>query len=149
MYVVESQLSQTLLQKCFSSYLLFMHYWWSIWWSIIGVATRGSKGATAPLLFLVPAFVKDRDTLIEQSITLMKCKEAVYGKFMEQIRTMRANKNGFGGDDLFFWSSALHTREITKSSIMENNLLSLCHANNKLVWKWLLCIYVVMYHEPH
>jgi len=44
-------------------------------------------------------------------------KEAVYGKFMEQMRTMRANSNGFGGDNLFSWSSTLHKWEITNLQV--------------------------------
>jgi len=48
----------------------------------------GARGATAP--------VKDRDTLIEQSVTQIKhrvVKEVVYDEFMKQIRTVRHSFN--------------------------------------------------------
>jgi len=38
----------------------------------IGIATWGDQGGISPLLFLVPVLIKYWDTLIEQSVTLMK-----------------------------------------------------------------------------
>jgi len=43
-------------------------------------------------------------------------KEAVYGKFKGQKMIVRANSNGFGGNNLF-WSSTQYTWEITESSL--------------------------------
>jgi len=42
---------------------------------VIGVASLGARVAAAPLLFLVPALVKDQDTLIEQWATVIKHTE--------------------------------------------------------------------------
>jgi len=77
----------------------------------IGIVIHGEgEGGCSPLLFLAPTLVKD--TLI-RAISYSNeahrvVKEAVYDK--------EANKNGFGGDDLFL-SSALHTEEITEFSL--------------------------------
>jgi len=52
---------------------------------IIGAATRRARGLQPP--------VKDRDTLIEQSVTLINEAQVVYDKFMKQIRTVRYSFN--------------------------------------------------------
>jgi len=58
----------------------------------IGVVNWGARGLQPPCYFWT-----NQDTLIEQSITLMKHQGSSYGKFMEQIAS-----NGFGVEDLYF-----------------------------------------------
>jgi len=60
----------------------------------IGVATQRARGLQLP--------VKDRDTLIEQSVTRINeaqrilTKQVVYDKFMKQIRTVKHSFNTTG-----------------------------------------------------